>query len=92
MLGGMDVDEFRRLGHQLIEEIAEYRQRLEEAPEGLAVMSQVAPGEIRARFAAEPPLEGGGLAAALPAIGRDLLPGITHWNHPSFFAYFPSNT
>ena len=92
MLAGMDVDEFRRLGHQLIEEIAEYRQRLQQQPEGLSVMSQVVPGEIRARFAAEPPLEGGGLAAALPAIATDILPGITHWNHPSFFAYFPSNT
>lgn len=88
----MNVDEFRRLGHQLIEEIAAYRERLEQEPERVAVMSQVAPGEIRAKFASEPPAEGGGLAAALPAIARDVMPGITHWNHPSFFAYFPSNT
>jgi aromatic-L-amino-acid decarboxylase len=84
----MDVDEFRRLGHQLIEEIARYRETVEALP----VMSQVAPGEIRARFPTAPPAHGGGLADALPAIQRDLLPGITHWNHPSFFAYFPSNT
>lgn len=84
----MDLDEFRRLGHQLIEEIATYRETIGTLP----VMSQVAPGDIRARFAATPPTQGGGLAEALPAIGRDLMPGITHWNHPSFFAYFPSNT
>lgn len=88
----MDIEEFRRLGHQLIEEIAAYREKLATAPQGVPVMSQVAPGEIRARFSSTPPEEGGGLAAALPAIGRDLMPGITHWNHPSFFAYFPSNT
>lgn len=88
MLTAMDTEEFRRLGHQLIEEIAAYRETLADRP----VMSQVAPGEIRARFATSPPASGGGLAAALPALERDLLPGITHWNHPSFFAYFPSNT
>jgi aromatic-L-amino-acid/L-tryptophan decarboxylase len=88
----MEIDEFRRLGHQLIEDIAAYRQRLAREPESLPVMSQVAPGDIRARFPTSPPSTGGGLAAALPALERDLLPGITHWNHPSFFGYFPSNT
>ena len=88
----MDVDEFRKLGHRLIEEIASYREQLEQRPESLAVRSQVAPGEIRARFAPEAPAQGGGLEAALSQIGNDLLPGITHWNHPAFFAYFPSNT
>lgn len=88
----MDVEEFRRLGHQLIDEIAAYRQRLATEPASLPVMSQASPGQVRARFAAEPPQDGGGLAAALPQLDRDILPGITHWNHPSFFAYFPSNT
>jgi aromatic-L-amino-acid/L-tryptophan decarboxylase len=84
----MDSREFRRLGHLCVDWIADYRDRLAALP----VMSQVAPGEIRARFPAEPPRTGGGLDAALAALDRDLLPGITHWNHPSFFAYFPSNT
>jgi len=84
----MDHDEFRRLGHQLIDWIADYRQRLPELP----VRSPVAPGDIRARFPALPPREGGGAARALAQVDRDVLPGITHWNHPSFFAYFPSNT
>ncbi|HEY3272085.1 MAG TPA: pyridoxal-dependent decarboxylase, partial [Geothrix sp.] len=84
----MDSNEFRRLGYQLVDWIADYRENLERLP----VMSQVKPGEIRAAFPDHPPLHGGRVAQALAALERDVLPGITHWNHPSFFAYFPSNT
>ncbi len=84
----MDSDAFRRFGHQLVDWIANHRERLESLP----VMSTVEPGAIRARFPREPPREGGRLAEALAALDRDVLPGITHWPHPSFFAYFPSNT
>lgn len=84
----MDHDEFRRLGHALVDWIAAYRERAATLP----VMSTVRPGQIRARFPAEPPHQGGGAGEALSAIDRDILPGITHWNHPSFFAYFPTNT
>ena len=84
----MDANEFRHLGHQLVDWIAGYRERIETLP----VMSAVKPGEVRARFPKEPPQQGGRLAEALAAVDRDVLPGITHWNHPAFFAYFPSNT
>jgi aromatic-L-amino-acid decarboxylase len=84
----MDHSEFRRLGHELVDWIAGYRERLESLP----VMSQVKPGEIRSRFPADPPLHGGRAREALAALDRDILPGITHWNHPSFLAYFPANT
>jgi aromatic-L-amino-acid decarboxylase len=84
----MDANEFRRLGHQLVDWIADYRDRMPSLP----VMSQVRPGEIRARFPRSPPARGGGLARAIAALDRDVLPGVTHWNHPAFFAYFPSNT
>ncbi len=84
----MDANEFRRMGHELVDWIAAYRERIETLP----VMSPARPGEIRARFPKEPPREGGRLAEAVAAVDRDVLPGITHWNHPSFFAYFPSNT
>jgi aromatic-L-amino-acid decarboxylase len=84
----MDHSEFRRLGHELVDWIADYRERLESLP----VMSQVKPGEIRSRFPADPPLQGGRAHEALAALDRDILPGITHWNHPSFLAYFPANT
>jgi aromatic-L-amino-acid decarboxylase len=84
----MDTAAFRRIGHEWIEWVASYREHLEQLP----VMSTVRPGEIRARLPPEPPRQGGGLPAALARFDQDILPGITHWNHPSFFAYFPSNT
>ncbi|WP_243382720.1 pyridoxal phosphate-dependent decarboxylase family protein [Geothrix alkalitolerans] len=84
----MDANEFRRLGYQLVDWIADYRENLERLP----VMSRVQPGDIRAAFPDHPPQHGGRVAQALAALERDVLPGITHWNHPSFFAYFPSNT
>lgn len=84
----MDADTFRRLGHQLVDWIADYRERMESLP----VMSRVAPGEIRARFPAEPPAQGGRMEEALAALDDRILPGITHWNHPGFFAYFPTVT
>jgi aromatic-L-amino-acid decarboxylase len=84
----MDAATFRKLGHELIDWVADYRERLERLP----VMSPARPGEIRARFPKQPPRTGGGLPAALARLDQDVLPGITHWNHPSFFAYFPSNT
>lgn len=84
----MDAQEFRRLGYQLVDWIADYRENLERLP----VMSQAQPGEIRAAFPDHPPQHGGRMDQALAALDRDVMPGITHWNHPSFFAYFPSNT
>ena len=83
----MDADEFRKRGHELVDWIAHYRETLEDLP----VMSRVAPGEIRARLPAAPP-ERGGSVPITELLDRDVLPGITHWNHPGFFAYFPSNT
>lgn len=84
----MDSATFRRLGHALVEWVADYRDRVGTLP----VRSSVVPGEIRARFAAAPPERGGGMERAIEIVERDVLPGITHWNHPSWFAYFPSNT
>ncbi len=84
----MDANEFRRLGHQLIDFIAAHREGLEARP----VMSRVKPGEVAARFPAEPPATGGRAAEAIAALDRDLVDGLTHWTHPSFFAYFPSNS
>ena len=84
----MDSAEFRRFGHQLIDWVADYRDSIAARP----VMSQVQPGQIRAGFSQEPPQHGGGMEQALRALDAQIMPGITHWNHPSFFAYFPSNT
>ncbi len=84
----MDPNEFRRLGHELVDWVADYREHLAELP----VMSPAQPGEIAAKLPAQPPELGEGLAGIAADLNTIVLPGITHWNHPGFFAYFPSNT
>jgi aromatic-L-amino-acid decarboxylase len=84
----MDANEFRRHAHALVDWIADYRERMGSLP----VMSRSEPGAIRARFPAAPPLEGGKVGEALASLDAAVLPGVTHWNHPAFFAYFPANT
>ncbi|MCX7784384.1 MAG: pyridoxal-dependent decarboxylase, partial [Meiothermus sp.] len=82
----MSPEEFKRLGYELIDFIAEYRASLEAQP----VMAQVPPGAIKALFAPEPPQQGTGLAGLKDDL-RALFPGLTHWQSPRFFAWFPSN-
>jgi aromatic-L-amino-acid decarboxylase len=84
----MEPAEFRRVGHELIDWIADYREHIGDLP----VMSQVQPGDVEGRLPAEPPLQGDGLDALVEDLDNTVLPGITHWNHPGWFAYFPSNT
>ena len=84
----MDPNEFRRLGHDLVDWIAGYRENLPDLP----VMSQVEPGDIRALLPASPPQRAEGLDTVAGDLERVVVPGITHWNHPGWFAYFPSNT
>ena len=84
----MDTNEFRRLGHEMVEWIASYRERMAELP----VMSPLGPGEVRQQLPVHPPQTGAGLDGVLEELDRIVLPGITHWNHPGFFAYFPSNS
>jgi aromatic-L-amino-acid decarboxylase len=83
----MTPDEFRRYGHAVIDWIADYQERIESFP----VLSQVAPGEIRAALPDEPPEHGERFEDVLADVDRVIMPGITHWQHPSFFAYFPAN-
>ena len=83
----MTTDEFRRLGHALVEWVANYRETVEALP----VMSRVAPGEVRRQLPATPPVDGEPLDAAIADLDRVIMPGITHWAHPRFLAYFPSN-
>lgn len=83
----MDTNEFRRRGHQLIDWIADYRESLETRP----VMAQTAPGEIRAKLPAGPPATAEPFDAILADLDAIVVPGLSHWQHPSFFGYFPSN-
>ena len=84
----MDPQEFRKLGHELVDWVADYRERIGDYP----VMSRVQPGEVAAQLPAEPPLRGEGLGDIVADLERIVMPGITHWNHPGFLAYFPSNS
>ncbi|MHB8812846.1 MAG: pyridoxal phosphate-dependent decarboxylase family protein [Steroidobacteraceae bacterium] len=86
----MDIEEFRRRGHEVVDWIADYRTRT--ARGELAVMSRVAPGAVRAAFPAAPPTEAQSLDGVLDDLTRVILPGCTHWQDPRFFAYFPSNS
>ncbi len=83
----MTPEEFRKAGHQLIDWIAGYRARVAELP----VMARTAPGEVRAQLPTAPPTAPEPFAAILADLDRIVVPGLSHWQHPSFFGYFPSN-
>jgi aromatic-L-amino-acid decarboxylase len=83
----MTADELRRFGHELIDWIADYHERVESFP----VLSRVAPGEIRASLPEDPPERGESFDDMMKDVERIVLPGITHWQSPNFYAYFPSN-
>src|SRR6185312_5671726 len=83
----MTPEEFRRHGHQLIDWIADYRACVS----GLPVRSTVEPGAIRAQLPATPPAAAESFDRIFHDLDEILLPGLTHWQHPAFFGYFPSN-
>ncbi len=83
----MTPEEFRRHGHAVVDWIADYYGRIESYP----VLSRAQPGQIRASLPADPPAQGEPFPAILADIEKLILPGITHWQSPNFYAYFPSN-
>jgi len=83
----MTPEEFRRYGHAVVDWIADYQSRVESFP----VLSQMKPGQIRASLPANPPVEGEPFEALMKDVERLILPGVTHWQSPNFFAYFPCN-
>ena len=87
MSAHMTPEQFRGHGHQVVDWIADYYERIESLP----VLSQAEPGAVRAALPAEPPEQGEPFDAVLRDLDEVILPGITHWQHPSFFAYFPAN-
>jgi len=80
----MNSDEFRKHGHALVDWIAEYLEHSEDYP----VLATVAPGDIVRALPADAPEDPEPFDRILADFERVLLPGITHWNHPGFFAYF----
>lgn len=83
----MTPDEFRAHGYAVIDWIADYQARVASFP----VLSQVRPGEIREGLPAHPPESGEPFEQMLADIDPRILPGITHWQSPNFYAYFPAN-
>src|SRR5580698_2673340 len=83
----MTPDEFRKHGHAVVDWIADYYARIESYP----VLSRAEPGQVRASLPGTPSSKGESFDAILGDIEKLILPGITHWQSPNFFAFFPAN-
>ena len=83
----MTPEEFRRLGHEIVDWVANYRATVG----AREVIARSAPGEVRASLPASPPVDGASLDAILRDVDEIIMPGITNWQHPGFFGYFPAN-
>ncbi len=83
-VGDMSPEQFRTYGHQVVDWVAEYFNGLEQHP----VLSQVRPGQIASSLPSHAPDAPEPMSAILGDFDRLIMPGITHWNHPAFFAYF----
>jgi aromatic-L-amino-acid decarboxylase len=83
----MTPEEFRAAGHRIVDWIADYRARVGTLP----VMSRVEPGDIRRQLPCNPPAGPEPFDAILADLDRIVMPGLSHWQHPRFFGYFPSN-
>ena len=83
----MDNEAFRQYGYKWIDWIADYLSDVENFP----VCSQVKPGEIKAKLPEEAPVKGESMEAIFKDFKDIILPGISHWQHPSWFAYFPAH-
>ena len=84
----MNPEEFRRAGHQLIDWIADYRGRVAEFP----VRSSLEPGAVRARLPKSPPAAPEPFEGIFSDLEEFILPGLSHWQSPNFFGYFPANS
>jgi aromatic-L-amino-acid decarboxylase len=84
----MSKEEFRRFGHELIDWVAEYLEHVEDLP----VLAQIEPGDLKSQLPATPPDKGEAMEKIIADVGRLIVPALTHWNHPSFFAYFATST
>ncbi len=84
----MNKEEFRRFGHELIDWIADYFDKIEELP----VLASIEPGDLKAQLPSSPPQQGEPMEKIIADIDRLVVPALTHWCHPSFFAYFATST
>ncbi|MGH2747623.1 MAG: pyridoxal-dependent decarboxylase [Actinomycetota bacterium] len=84
----MSPDEFRRRGREAVDWVADYLERIESFP----VLSQIAPGEVRSKLPPSAPEHPEPFEEVLKDLNEIILPGITHWQSPNFFAFFPGNS
>jgi aromatic-L-amino-acid/L-tryptophan decarboxylase len=84
----VNTDEFRRVGHQLIDWIADYREGIALLP----VRSQLEPGAIRSQLPPAPPNRPESFERVFQDLENIIVPGLSHWQHPGFYGYFPSNS
>lgn len=84
----MTPEEFRQAGHQLVDWIADFRTHIAEYP----VMAGTEPGAIRAQLPATPPASPESFDAIFRDLDTFIVPGLTHFQHPSFFGFFPANS
>jgi len=87
-LGDMSKEEFRRFGYELVDWISEYFDRIEDLP----VLSSIEPGDLKAQLPSSPPQFGEPMETIISDLDRLIVPALTHWSHPSFFAYFATST
>ena len=87
-LGDMTSEEFRRVGHELIDWVADYFENIEQLP----VLAQIEPGELKAQLPASPPEHGEPMDRIVADLDKLIVPALTHWCHPSFYAYFATST
>ncbi|OGD13571.1 MAG: amino acid decarboxylase [Candidatus Aminicenantes bacterium RBG_16_63_14] len=83
----MKNEDFRRAGHQFVDWIADYFENMEKYP----VLSRLEPGDIKKMIPAVPPARGEAMEGIFRDFERVLLPGVSHWQHPGWFGYFPAN-
>ena len=84
----MKAEDFRRFGHELIDWIAEYFENIDQRP----VLPAMEPGDLKAQLPSAPPPHGEPMDQIIADIDRLIAPALTHWSHPSFFAYFATST
>ena len=85
-LSDMPPEEFRKYGYQLIDWITEYLKDAEKYP----VLSRINPGDVKNKIPLQPPVKPEQFAEVLKDVDKIIIPGMTHWNHPNFMAYFNS--
>ncbi len=84
----MSPEEFRRFGHELIDWVSDYLEKAADLP----VMSQIEPGDLKAQLPSAPPENGEAMEQIIADVDRLIVPALTNWSHPSFFAYFATST